>query len=304
MIRVASLLLTLLLLAGCATEQLAVPEIDLTKTVTLAPGPEEPQQQKPLRVAIAAVISPRETLVHYRELLDYIGQQLDRPIQLIQRATYAEVNELVRDGNVDLALVCTWAYVDGEAQFGMELLAAPQVDGKALYYAYLLVPAQSEAQDLKDLQGGVFAFTDPLSTTGRLVPVYWLWEEQLRPETFFRQTIYTYSHDRSVMAVADGLVDGATVDHLVYEAMVQREPELAERIRVIRKSEGIGTPPVVASPALDPATKEAIRQLLLQMHEQTEGKLILKNLGIERWVEMPAEAYDPIRKMLKAVGRP
>lgn len=302
-LRLLALIMTLLLVSACGAASPAVPKIDLSRVVTLPADPAPPTQGS-LRVAIAAVISPRETLVHYRELLDFIARKVDRPTQLTQRATYAEVNDLVRTGHVDLALVCTWAYVDGKMQFGMEMVAAPQVAGQAVYYSYLLVPAKSSAQTLLDLKGGTFAFTDPLSTTGRLVPVYWLSQEKLRPDTFFKQSIFTYSHDRAVSAVADGLVDGAAVDHLVYEAMVQRDPSLAERVRVIRKSEPIGTPPVVVGPDVDPVTREQIRQVLLHMHESEEGREILRSLHVERWVVPPESAYDPIRRMLRAVGRP
>lgn len=297
------LLLTVLILAGCGAGAPAAERIDLRPTVTL---PAEPaaSNQEPLRVAIAAVISPRETLVHYRELLDYIGAQVQRPIELAQRSTYAEVNDLIRTGQVDLAFVCTWAFVDGQMQFGMEQLVAPQVNGKAEYFSYLLVPAASRATSIRDLKGGVFAFTDPLSTTGRLVPVYWLSREGLRPETFFKQSIFTYSHDRAVMAVADGLVDGAAVDHLVYEAMVKRDPSLAHRVRVIRKSDGIGTPPVVVGPDVDPVLRAKIREVLLQMHETEQGRRILSELEIERWVQAPDAAYEPIRTMLRSIGRP
>lgn len=295
--------LVLLMTFGCSSRPPAAERVDLASTVTL-PAEPEPLVSEPLRVAIAAVISPRETIVHYRELLDYLSEKLDRPIQLTQRSTYAEVNDLVRTGDVDLAFVCTWAYVDGKNQFGMERLAAPQVAGKAVYYSYLLVPAQSAAQSLLDLRGGTFAFTDPLSTTGRLVPLYWLSQEGLKPETFFKQTIFTYSHDRAVIAVADGLVDGAAVDHLVYEALVQRDPTLSSRVRVIRRSEAIGTPPVVVGPEVDAATRLAIGEILTQMHEEPEGRLILDELQIERWVQPSEDAYDPIRNMLRAIGRP
>jgi ABC-type phosphate/phosphonate transport system substrate-binding protein len=61
--------------------------------------------------------------------------------------------------------------VAGVRDFGMELLAAPQVDGEILYHSLLLVPAGSEAQGMADLRGGEFAFTDPMSTTGRNYPI-------------------------------------------------------------------------------------------------------------------------------------
>lgn len=293
----------LLLLVGCARGAPTARPIDLESTVNLA-GLQGTADQQVLRVAVSAMISPKETLVSYHELLEYIGARVGRPIRLVQRPTYAEVNDLVREGEVDFAFVCTWAYVDGTDQFGMELLAAPQVNGEAVYYSYLIVPSHSTAQSLDDLKGGTFAFTDPLSNTGRLIPVYWLWEMGQTPEQFFNKQIFTYSHDRAVRAVADGLVHGAAVDHLVYLAMLKQDPTLEKRIRVIRISEPVGTPPAVVGPQVDPVTREQIRQVLLTMHGDPEGAAILRGLHIERWVPLPESAYHPIRRMLQVVGRP
>lgn len=301
--RLFALLLSAALLTGCAVPRPAAERIDLDQRITLPDEP-APAEHSPLRVAVSAMISPKETLVSYRELLDYIGKRVDRPIELVQRATYAEVNEMIRTGEVDMAFVCTWAYVDGRQRFGMELLGAPVANGEPVYYSYLIVPAASPAQELEDLRGGTFAFTDPLSTTGRLVPVYWLWQLNTNPDEFFRKYIYTYSHDRAVLAVADGLVDGAAVDHLVYDAMVARDPSLAARMRVIRRSEPIGTPPAVAGAQLDPLLKELIRELLLTMHEDPDGRRINQGLGVDAWVPLEFEAYEPIQRMLRAVGRP
>lgn len=302
-LRALSLLAVGLILAGCSAALPTPAPINLSQTKLLPTQPDE-EPGMPLRVAIAAVISPKETLASYRELLDYLGARLGRPIRLVQRSTYAEVNELVRTGEVDLAFICTWAYIDGLESFGMRLVAAPQVEGQALYYSYLIVPAASSAKSMADLKGGVFAFTDPLSTTGRLVPVYWVWQEGARPADFFRKQFYTYSHDRAVLAVADGLVDGAAVDHLVYDAMVLRDPALKEKVRVIQQSEPIGTPPVVVGPGLDVGTRKQLESLFLELHTTPEGAAILRVLGIDRFVVPPDSAYDPIRRMLREVGRP
>jgi len=83
----------------------------------------------------------------------------------------------------------------------------------------------------------VFAFTDPDSNTGRLVPTFWLSQIGERPESFFSKTIYTYSHDNSILAVNRALVDGAAVDGLIWEYYHRKNPVFTSKTRVIRKSE-------------------------------------------------------------------
>ncbi|MBT9168895.1 MAG: Phosphate-import protein PhnD [Syntrophomonadaceae bacterium] len=256
----------------------------------------------PLRVAIAPVISPKETIRSYDEFLTYLSAKLERPVELIQRQTYAEVNDLVRSGHIDVALVCTRAYVEGKRDFDMELLVAPQVQGQAVYYSYLIVPLDSEAQSLEDLRGKTFAFSDPMSTSGRLVPVYRLWQMGETPESFFKKYIYTYSHDNSMKAVAAKLVDGAAVDSLVYDYALARGFQYIARTKIIWKSPPYGAPPIVVHPRLNSELKTQLRDVFLTMDQDEEGRRILQDLMIDRFVVIDDAAYDSIREMIASLG--
>jgi len=255
----------------------------------------------PLRVAVAAVVSPKVTLDSYRGLLDYLAMRLDRPVELLQRPTYAEINALVRSGQADVAFVCGGAYVEAQRDFGMELLAAPQVNGEALYHSYLIAPANSSIQSLEDLRGKRFAFTDPLSHTGHVVIQYRLHEKGESPETFFGEIIFTYSHDNSIRAVAGGLVDGASVDSLVYDLLIGLEPELAERTRIVETSPAYGIPPVVVHPDLSPDLKSQLRDALLDMANDSDGRHALAELHIDRFVHTNPANYGTIRHMAAVV---
>jgi phosphonate transport system substrate-binding protein len=256
----------------------------------------------PLRVAVAAVISPKGTAESYQALLDYLGARLDRPVALVQRRTYAEINELVESGYVDVAFVCTSAYVAGHDKFGMELLAAPQVSGEMVYYSLLIVPADSPAQTLADLRGRVFAFTDPMSNTGRMYPTLLVKQLGNTPEEFFARTFFTYSHDDAIRAVADGLADGAAVDSLVYDFATAREPTLADRTRIIHRSPAFGIPPVVVSPNTRPQLKAELQSLLVGMADDPEGQAALQTIGVDRFVTIDDSAYDSVRHLLAQVG--
>ncbi len=255
----------------------------------------------PFRVAVSSMVSPKETFTYYQDFLQYLGARLDRPVELVQRETYAEVNDLVRAGGIDLAFVCSQAYVEGQQDFGMELLAAPEVRGEAVYRSYVIVPATSSTERFDDLRGKVFAFTDPDSNTGRLVPTYLLYQRGTTPEAFFRRTVYTYSHDNSIKAVADKLVDGAAVDSLVYDYATARDPELAARTRIVLRSEPFGAPPIVVNPALSPQLKSLLRETILGMSQDSRGRVILDALMIDRFVVPDQASYEPIRVMLQAV---
>ncbi|NTW36843.1 MAG: phosphate/phosphite/phosphonate ABC transporter substrate-binding protein, partial [Syntrophobacteraceae bacterium] len=250
-----------------------------------------------LKVAVGAMISPKETFVHYRQLLDYLGGKLGMDVELVQRKTYGEVNELVGNGGIDLAFICSGPYATGKGKYGFELIATPEIQGSHFYQSYLIVNQDSPFGRPEDLRGQVFAFTDPDSHTGKLVPTHWLAEMNERPERFFGKVIYTYSHDNSILAVAKGLVDGEAVDGLIWEFYQHRNPSLTSATRVIRKSEPFGIPPVVASGSFPPEHRGPVQKILLSMHEDPEGAKILGELMIDRFVAPQEGWYDSIRQL-------
>lgn len=290
------ILLSLVALYGCSRDSDAV-TIDFDKTIVVERPKSGISQKGTLNVAVAAMISPKETFSYYHDLLDFIGAKMDRKVSLIQRKTYGEVNELFKTGQVDLAFICSGPYAVEKEKYGFEALATPIVREKPFYQSYLIVNKDSTYQNLNDLRDKVFAFTDPDSNTGALVPQYWLSKMGETPESFFDSFTFTYSHDNSIMAVARALVDGATVDGHKWEYFQSKNPIYSSRTRILRKSEQFGSPPLVTSVALPTQIKEQIRAVIFSMHLDQEGKEILEKLMIDRFVPPEEAWYEPIRQM-------
>jgi phosphonate transport system substrate-binding protein len=285
-----------IIMYGCSSDQDPT-FVDFSKKMAVSQFPEEPPDGAVIRVAVAAMISAKESVVYYHQLLDFIANQLGHKIQLIQRKTYGEINELLKNGKIDLAFICSGPYATGRQTYGFEALAVPQVRGKYSYQSYLIVNRNSSFQGLMDLRGKTFAFTDPDSNTGKLVPTYWLIKRQERPKEFFGKIIYTYSHDNSIMAVATSLVDGATVHEQIWEYFHKKNPTFTANTRVIKKSQPFGNPPVVASKYLASQLKADIQRLLLTMHLDPQGKKILDELMIDRFLHPDDKWYESIVAM-------
>ncbi len=254
-------------------------------------------EQEPLKVCVGSMISPKEGFRYYKKILDYIGKKLDREIKYVDKTTYAELNEMIKTGKVDVGFVCSQPYVDGHRDFGMELLVAPQAYGETVYYSYIIVPKDSPAKSLEDLRGKTFAFTDPDSNSGKLVPTYMLSLMGETPDSFFGKYVFSYAHDKSIQLVAAKAVDGAAVDHLVWEYWNRFKPEYTERTRVLQKSDPYGIPPVVVPRGMDEKTKEQLREIFLNMHLDPAGKDILAHLAIDKFVLIEDSAFDTVREM-------
>lgn len=256
----------------------------------------------PLKIGVASMITPVDTVKYYQEIIDYIGEQIGRPVQMVHRRTYDEMDRLLQKGEVKVAFICSAPYVKNRKKFNIELLAAPTVKGKATYHSYVIVHKDSLIKSFPELKGKVFAFTDPKSNTGKLYPTYLLKTMGSSPERYFKRYTYSYSHNKSVELVAKRIVDGAAVESLVYEYMVKRRSPYAQQTKVIKRSPPFGMPPVVVTRDIAVELKKRIKKSLLNMSRTEKGRAILSAMMIDGFVVVPDSAYDSIRQMEFAIA--
>jgi phosphonate transport system substrate-binding protein len=252
-------------------------------------------QAPALRVAVGAMVSPERAYVHYGRFFAALAAQRGQRVELVQRTTYREVNDLLREGAVDLAWICTGAWPELEREGAAQLVAVPRMYGKTTYQSFLIAGPSSDAATWSDLRGARFAFTDPLSLTGRLWPLRRLRETVGEGESFFGSTLYTHGHDLSIEAVRRGLVEAASVDSLVYLFLEARSPREVEGVRVLERSPELPIPPLVVSGALAEPRVLALRSDLFELADSAEGRGILAELAIDGLVPADAAPYRELR---------
>ncbi|MHB8874632.1 MAG: substrate-binding domain-containing protein [Myxococcaceae bacterium] len=285
--------LAAVLAAGCWAKPLPEVEVDLDAGASLTARASRAGPQK-LRFSVAAMQSPKGTYQAYSRLFDRMGEKLGMDIELVQRRTYREVNDLLIAGHTDVAFVCTGGYLDlrRRAPGAVDLVAVPVVGGETTYRSLIIVPAASGAKRFKELSGKRFAFTDELSFSGHAYPHYLVRAAGMNPERFFSAALFTHSHDRSIKAVARGLVDAAAVDNHIHDELLDQEPSLANELRTIAMSPPFGIPPVVALTSLPLETRERVRTVLLGLDSDPGAAAILRELRIERFVVPSTDLYD------------
>jgi phosphonate transport system substrate-binding protein len=288
----AALGLLVPLLAACPATPYPEVGVDLAGGSAAAVASQKPRSSV-LRFSVAAMQSPQDTHAAYSRLLERVGKELGVEIELVQRRTYQEVNDLLANGSIDAAIVCTGGYVELErrAPGSVEVVAVPVVHGRTTYHSYVIVPASSSAHELADLEGKRFAFTDELSLSGFAYPTHALRSLGRDPKTFFGSVLFTRNHDRSIEAVAKSVIDGAAVDSLVYEQLVQANPALGQRTRVVHRSPPYGVAPVVVSTRLPGDRRAAIRNALLGLDEDPSALAALHLVGFDRFALPARDMY-------------
>jgi phosphonate transport system substrate-binding protein len=245
--------------------------------------------------------TPVDSVEYYQDIIDYISDKIGQPVEMLYRKTYDEMDRMLEQGEVDAAFICGAPYIEDKKNFGAELLVVPQVDGSPFYRSFIIVHRDSDIQSFDDLQGRTFAFTDPKSNSGRLYPDYLLARRGDRIEDFFENYIYSYSHNISVELVAKKEVDGAAVESLIYEFMLEKKSPYVQQTRIIDQSQYFGSPPLVSTTKISTFIKEKITEIMLNMHKDPRGSEILAAMLIEKFVRGKDRNYDSIRDMLTFV---
>ena len=232
----------------------------------------------------------------------YLETRLGRPVHFVQRGSYREILDLLLNGNVDVAWVCGYPYVIYEQQ--LVLVAMPTYQGAPLYQSYLIVPEQdTTTRSITDLPRRVYAFSDPLSNSGHLVPRYQLIEAGKQPTQFFRRYFFTFAHRKVVEAVQVGLANGGSVDGYVWDTLAKQQPAATAGVRIAWKSARFGFPPVVARATLPTEEREAVTRALLGMQDSDSGVQLLRDLNIDGFERGSPEVFDGIRQMVRVSDR-
>jgi len=239
----------------------------------------EATDARPLLVGTTPVFLDDE-VAFLREWQAYLVEQLQRSVTFVHRGTYREISDLVLSEKIDAAWVCGFPYMRYHDR--MRLLAVPTYQGKPLYRSYVIVPnTDTTTASILDLRGKIYAFSDPDSNSGWLVPQAELQRNGRDRATFFRKSFFTYAHRRVVDAVAAGVAQGGSVDGYVWDTLQVLHPELTRKTRVASKSPEFGFPPLVARTNLPESEFRQLQDVLVRMQSEQAGLLLLHKLNLD-----------------------
>lgn len=232
----------------------------------------------------------------------HLESQLARPVRFIQRGSYREIVDLLLADGVEAAWLCGHPLVLHEAR--LAVVAVPRYQGAQVYRSHLIVPASDAAtKHVLDLKNGVFAYSDPLSNSGFLVPRAEIALSGADPSSFFRRSFFTYSHRKVVDAVRAGLADGGAVDGYVWDTIAAQQPASVAGLRVAWRSAPHGFPPVVARRNWAGGEARQLGNALREMPGSAEGRGILERLNIEGFEEPRPGQFESIRALLRLANR-
>ena len=253
----------------------------------------------PLR--FATFLAPNMVPV-YRFLAARIGDRLGRPVELMVGASFDQFGR----GEADFGVICGLPYVwlADRRPPPVEPLAAPvlagaRYDSRPVYYSDVIVRHDSPIGSLEELRGRSWAYNEPASHSGHTVTLHSLVRMGARPG-FFGRVVEAGFHQRAIRLVHSGAVDAAAIDSQVLAVEVRDHPDLAS-LRVVGSFGPSTIQPVVAASRLPRRLKEQIRNLLVELGDDSTARTALDHGLIDRFTVVDDGAYGDIRAMLAVI---
>jgi phosphonate transport system substrate-binding protein len=178
-------------------------------------------------------------------------------------------------------------------------MKAPRYEGKPQYFSDLIVREDSPYQTIQELKGRTYVYNDEISNSGYNMPRYRLLELGLT-NGFFGKVLRSGSHEESIRMVAAGEADASFVDSLVLDYDREKQLGHASAVRILESMGPAGITPLVASAKMPADLRDTLQRALVGMNEDPEGRKILDEALLDRFVIVEDRHYDGIRSMKEA----
>ncbi|PKM32008.1 MAG: putative selenate ABC transporter substrate-binding protein [Gammaproteobacteria bacterium HGW-Gammaproteobacteria-11] len=258
-------------------------------------------EQTALRVSAIPDEAPTELLRKFEPLGAYLEQQLGMPVEFQPVSDYAGVVEALGSKRLDLAWLGGFTFVQARLRTG-DAIPVVQREQDAVFTS-TFITADPAINSHADLQGKSFAFGSVSSTSGHLMPRFFMQQEGLDVDQYLGRIGYSGAHDATVAWVESGRVDAGVLNASVWDKLVAEGKVDTDKVRVYQTSPTYFDYNWTVRGDLDPELVERIKQAFLALDpENPEHKVILDLQRASRFIETQPENYQGIEAAARAAG--
>jgi phosphonate transport system substrate-binding protein len=256
-----------------------------------------------LRVSAIPDEAPTELQRKFKPLGDYLKQETGMDVQFVPVTDYAAVVEGLATNKLDLAWLGGFTYVQARLRTNGGVVPIVQRAEDAKFTSRFIVPMNSPAKTLADLKGKTFAFGAPSSTSGSLMPRYYLLQAGIDPERDFKSVAFSGAHDATVAFVAAGRAEAGVLNASVMDKLVESKNPNAEKVRVLAI-----TPPYydynwTVRPGLDAALTKKLTDAFLKLDPSKPAmKEIMDLQRASKFIPTQNSNYDGIESAARSAG--
>jgi phosphonate transport system substrate-binding protein len=260
------------------------------------------QTPKEINFGIISTEASQNLRTIWEPFLADMSRQTGLEVKAFFASDYAGIVQGIRFDKVDIAWMGNKSAMEAVDRAGAEVIAQTvAANGDAGYWSVLLAhrdsPYNSVEDVLKNAKDITFGNGDPNSTSGFLVPGYYVFAQNgVDPKQIFKRTLNA-GHEANALAVANKHVDIATCNTENLERIKITSPEKFGQLKVIWKSPLIPSDPIVIRKNLDAKTQKILKDFLFGYGRNEAEKKILSAL---QWAPFKVSSNDqllPIRQL-------
>ena len=252
-----------------------------------------------LKVSAIPDEAPTELLRKFKPLGEYLEKQLGMKVEFVPVADYPAVVEALATDRLDMAWLGGFTFVQVRLKTGSAIpLVQREQDAQ---FTSKFITANPDVKSLADLKGKTFAFGSISSTSGSLMPRYFMLQDGIKPETYFSRIGYSGAHDATAAWVQAGKVDGGVLNASVWDKLVAAGKVDTSKVKVFATTPAYYDYNWTVRGTLDPALAEKIKQAFLALDPANpEHKAILDLQAASRFIETKPENYKGIEDAARA----
>ena len=252
-----------------------------------------------LRVSAIPDEAPTELLRKFKPLGEYLEQKLGMKVEFVPVADYPAVVESLVANKLDMAWLGGFTFVQVHLK---DPTATPLVQREQdAKFTSKFITANPDVKSLADLKGKTFAFGSISSTSGSLMPRYFMLKDGIKPETYFSRVAYSGAHDATAAWVQAGKADGGVLNASVWEKLVASGKVDTNKVKVFATTPSYFDYNWTVRGSLDPALKDKIKQAFLDLDPAKPGdKAILDLQAASRFIETSPDNYKGIEEAARA----
>jgi phosphonate transport system substrate-binding protein len=253
-----------------------------------------------LRLAMIPTTDPGKIVRESQPLVKYLEKETSSRIELVVPTNYAAVVEAIANDRVDIAYLGGFTFVQASRRAGVLPLVQRERDQN--FHSVFITQPKSGIDSLADLKGHSFAFGDVNSTSGHLMPAYYMRAANV-DQNLIAKALYTGGHDATALAVANGKVDAGAMDELVFGTMMKSGKITKEQIRVFYTTPAFFDYVWAARKGLDPKLSGSFADALLKLDASNpEHKVLLDLLNATKYLRANDSSYDKLRRAARDEG--
>jgi len=257
------------------------------------------ENEEPFTIGVIPAQTEGEMQTAMDKLQTILSEELDREVEIEVYPDYNGVVESMNYDQIDMAYLGPLTYVIAEANSNAKAIITQLVDGEPFYHAYIITHKDNPATSLDELlenPGEVqFAFGDPNSTSGSLIPSIELQERgvyESEEENQFETVRFTGSHDATALSVQNKQVDAGAIDSAIYNQLLESGKIDEEQLKIVWESEPLFQYPWAVLESTDDETVAKLRETFLAI----EDPEILDAFGATGFTEADNADYESIKQ--------